>query len=1352
MDGKTRPTVNIVKALFCISVLVSLTIAQAVSQWQGGDAVILRSDERSLVFEYKPRYTVERVVREGSTEMRVFGFSGAIQSDSREATGAPDLRYEAIPLGFPAGNGNAAQVIASDYEDVAGVTLAPVPTMKLVGEMVELAGYRMNPEKYNTSSFLPLRSVELPKPNRVQSLWVGSIMVYPIQYNAATRTVRKYTRMVVEVVYGPSTQPRVQNLDDRMFDGVLLNYTVARNWKFAEQPSTAKAGFVSSVLASGEWYRLTTTDEGVYVLTAAYLRAIGVNPAAINPQTIKVYGNGGIEMPENILAQRPTDLVENAVYVEGEGDGRFDEGDYVVFFAKSVRNSRFNASSHLLEHYLHHYTEQNYYWLTFGGGAGKRMPVQQSLSDPPVASPVKFLDMVVVEEEKVNLLGSGKDWFGKTYSPGESFTYANSLPGLVADDVITYQLRLVARSDAAQARASFTVRESGTQLGRYELDGVYYESAGAYASSGIFTATGTSNLSNNTSRLSFAFASPSVSASGWNDWIRIEYPRKFEALNGNYLRFRSPDNITGVTRYTLEQFASSPVILNVTQPDNVRRVTGAVGTYAFHAQETSGSVSEYCAASPSAFRQPAGVTKIDPQNLHGDTTGVDFIILTTPEFRSAANRLKDYREQPQHGDLRSVVIDVNQIYNEFSGGLTDVTAIRDFLKFAYDNRRPRFVLFLGQGSYDYKGLLGARSSYVPTWQSDETLVDVGSYATDDFFVKFGSGFFPLSLVTGRINSRTSQEADAFIAKLMRYEDGSARDSWKMRMLFVGDDGWTTESTEGEGTIHSQQAEVLATVYTPNEFEKKKIYIAEYPTVQSAQGRRKPGAYQDIIDRINEGVLVTNFTGHGNPAVWTHESIFLVQTSIPQLVNANKLTVIFLATCNFSQFDDPKRSSGSELLINKADGGAIGAVSATRKVYSFDNAAFHQGVFQKLFRRDSFDRLVVERPATAIYLFKTFQNSENDQKFFFMGDPTMKLQYPSGYASVDSVNHQPLSGPPVAMKALARISVQGTIRDAANQLDTTFNGRIALTVNDASRKILIINFPIGAPPWPYTGSGGTIYRGQNSVTKGKFNATFIVPKDIAYADSTAKGRLVAYFVDSLRAYEGAGFTDNVRVGGTENVVPDTAGPAMVLYLGSRGFRSGDVVGEEPLLLVDLVDSNGINTSVSGIGHRIEAWVNSSSQSKDITDFYSSQLDDYQKGTVQYSLKGLPKGRNSIRVRAWDTFNNATMKETFFDVSSTDQLRITDVFNYPNPFANGTSFTFKQNLLASLNVTVKIYTLAGRLIQSISAVSGGEFIRIPWNGRDRDGDILANGVYLYKVIVRTTDGRYGSEVLGKLSVLK
>ncbi|MBP1646931.1 MAG: hypothetical protein H6Q30_376, partial [Bacteroidetes bacterium] len=289
-------------------------------------------------------------------------------------------------------------------------------------------------------------------------------------------------------------------------------------------------------------------------------------------------------------------------------------------------------------------------------------------------------------------------------------------------------------------------------------------------------------------------------------------------------------------------------------------------------------------------------------------------------------------------------------------------------------------------------------------------------------------------------------------------------------------------------------------------------------------------------------------------------------------------------------------------------------------------------------------------------------------------------------------------------------------------------------------------------WDYMATGGTIFRGENSITNGKFHASFVVPRDVSFADSSARGRMLVYF--SNNTVDGAGITDNFRIGAPDSVrTGDQQGPSISIYLDTRSFRPGDMVSEKPTLIVDLVDSNGINTSNSGIGHRIEAWINNSTQSTDVTESYSSKLDDYMEGSVQYQLNNLPQGRNTLRVRAWDSYNNSATAETFFDVASSDYLTLTDVMNYPNPFGSSTLFTFRQNQTGLLNVTVKIYTVAGRLIQTITTTSSGEsFVRVPWDGRDRDGDILANGVYFYKVLVSTADGRFSSEALSKLSVMK
>lgn len=1321
------------------------------------DVRVLSASARSLLLEYTPRYTHTDTLQIGQQTYVRLNFSGAsTPGRTAEQAGAPDLRHRYLPLAFPASGSHRVTLVSADYETVRDLNLLPIPKFRVAEDMVEVSGYTPDPGQYGRAGLRPETPVELVQPSQVRSLLIGGVKLWPVQYDPASRTVRRCSRMVIEVEFAAGSSSPVDEQDIRLLGGAVVNARMLSAFP-RRAPVVAKVAAAPSVLASGDWYRIPVTEEGIYKIDAAYLATAGIAVANLDPRTIRIYGNGGQELSEDISASRPVDLVENAIYVEGESDGQFGTSDYVLFYGRSPRGWKYDGVARTWRHYINHYTETNYYWLTFGGAQGKRMADQPSSDAPATVVVEKFTDGVFIEEEKSNKLSSGKDWYGQSLSgPSSSFTHVNVLPGLVPNETILYRYTLVA-SDETFPR--FTVRDGSTTLGSHALPP---SSTGAYlyATAGTFEATGTSSLSANTSQFQVAFASNSSAGEGWIDWVEILYPRMLWGVN-NSLRFRTPD-ADGIAEYRLQQFTSRPMVFQVTDPLNVRLVSGVSGSYAFRDTLRSGRVAEYWATSVGAWKTPAAAQKMANQNLRGYGGGADFIILTSSEYLAPAERLKAFREKPENGGLKTVVTDVASVYNEFGGGLPDITAIRDYLKYAYDtwSPRPTFVLMFGGASYDYKGLLGTKSSYVPTWQSAESRHDINSYATDDYFAKFGQGDAP-SLVLGRISARTLGEANTVVDKIIRYDAESVDDGWKMRMLYIGDDSWTTDGGEySDGTMHSDDAETLSSpFYTPDEFEKNKIHIAEYPTVFSAQGRRKPGAAQGIIDQVNKGVLVLNYSGHGNPKVWAHESIFEVTTSIPAMTNRNRLALFILATCNFSQFDSPQSYTGSELLLNKSDGGAIGVISASRKVYAAGNAELNQGTYRWLFSRDSYNRVLVERPATALFTYKaTGSNNDNDQKFLYMGDPTTRLAYPQGYAVIDSINGEPVDSvdgarrqQPITLKALSRVTVSGSVRDASNRTNTGYNGVLQLHVNDVSRQQLIVNFYPGRN-WSYSSTGGTIYRGENSVTNGSFRATFVVPKDISYADTTGRGRIVGYFSDG--SSDGAGYTGMMRIGGTDSsAANDGEGPTMRIYLDSRSFRPGDVVGQQPTLIVDMRDSSGVNTSTAGIGHRIEAWINNSVQSKDLTEYYTSTRDDFREGAVQYPLTGLQTGRNTIRVRAWDSYNNSSVTETFFEVASSDRLSISDVFNYPNPFSGETLFTFRQNLSAPLDVEVKVYTLAGRLIQSLQTIAAGEpMVRIPWDGRDRDGDLLANGVYLYKLVVRTTDGTFASEALGKLTVLR
>jgi hypothetical protein len=1329
----------------------------------GEDVRLLVSDAGRLVLEFRPLYDTLRAIPAGGRLFHELRFAGATGAGEPLA-GSPDLPVKALALGLPGPTGHAVRVLEADFEEIPDVVLAPVPHLAAVEEIPGVEDYRPDPATYAVDRLLPGDVARLEGVERVRSMTVGRLLISPVQFNPVRRTVQRYSRIVVEVTYGPAQGLGAPARDADLLRPALVNGGVAVRW--ALDPPRPFLRAVPSVLSTGDWYRLTVTADGMYRLDAAYLTSLGINIGALDPRTIRIYGGDGRMLAENPLTPRPSDLTENAIQVIGEDDGRFDAGDAVVFYGTGTTTWAYDRTARVHSHATHLYGSGNMYWLTFGGASGLRMQDLPSVSDPADVVPAHFADFALVEEERANLLGSGREWYGQSINPGSSFTHVLSVPGIVAGQPVRYRARLAARTNVL---STFTLRERADIIGAVSIVQVNLANDYQYARANQLDASIVPAVADGQSQVNAALGPSTALGSGWIDWLEVHYRRRFEP-SGGALRFRSPDT-AGVVEYRLEGFTSLPVVYDVSTPGAVRRITGITGTGAFRAAQTAGSVAEYWAVTAGGYRTPAGAVRMPNQNLRGLTEGADFIIITTREFRAQAERLAAHRRLPEYGGLRTVIVEPDTIYNEFSHGVPDVAAIRDFLKYAYESwtPRPEYVLFFGGASYDYRGHLGRQSSYVPTWQSQESLYDLTSYCTDDFFVKFGAGDLPW-MVSGRISSRTPSEAVTVVDKLIAYDTRSARDGWSSRMLYVGDDYWVPTYPGSDGTIHSDAAEELAEVFTPREFEKRKIYLAEYPTVNTAQGRRKPGAYEALIEEINRGVLTVNFAGHGNPTVWAHESIFSITTSIPRLVNTDRLPVVYAATCNFSQFDDLSRYTGSELLLNKPDGGAIGVVSATRKVFAGANSDFHNGIFQQSFRRDVYGRLLVDRPARGMFLRKTIRNAVNDQKFFYMGDPTMRFRFPSGFAAIDSINGERVDSvngaprqTPVLLRALGRVTVSGTIRRADNSVDEAFTGTAAVELSDASRRTTIVAF---IPPlccdgqgnllpqtdWPYVSAGGTLYRGQASVTNGRFRITFLVPKDIQYGDAQSRGRLQV--ITQAGAQSGIASTSLVTVSGTDSTAPaDARGPEITVYLESRAFRPGDPVGGEPLLLVDLSDSSGINTSVAGVGHRIEAWLNEAAEARDVTAFYTGRLDDFRQGTVEVPLSGLPQGRNTLRVRAWDTYNNPSTAETYFEVSSTDELRISDVFTYPNPFRDGTEFTFRQNLRSPLTVTVKIYTVAGRLIQILDAAASGDpFVRVPWDGRDRDGDAIANGVYLYKIVATTGDGRFTSEALGRLAVVR
>lgn len=1325
---------------------IALLIASSGFGAPSSDVRVLSSTGQGVVIEYIPRYYEPLSVVDGKTVFQHWSFEGAVEGNNANP-GNPALYRRSLPLILPGPSGHTVEVLSVEYETLQDVLLQPVA--KVEGDFENLRRTYPMSSAYQSNTFSPSNVAEFQNTGTVRGFETGEVRVSPLQYNPASRTLRKYTRMVIRVNFGSPAYRVHAGKEDPLMRGLALNYSTAKTWR-AETP-TGRIQYRNSVFSSGTWFRFGITESGMYKLTGAALLAAGV-PAGTDPRMIKIYSNGGIEPPDDPAVFYPDDVLEIAVYLnDGGTTGSLDNSDYLIFYGESTRGWKYNSALRTFNHTINFYSEVAYYWVTYGGSQSKLMTSAPSLTDPTPFTPTSVVGKVFREDERVNVQNSGRQWLGQSLNHNEALTYLFSLPGLDATQIVRYRLRFGAKDHTGGS--DYTITETNNPLITVPLSSsgppaTYSTPYVRMVSVPVEPSIIGSLLQNSQSQLRFSYNSNTGSGIGYIDWAEVFYGRQLVA-DGNVFNFHSHDT-TAVSSYTVGSFTQSPVwVFDVTKFDSVLRITNPIVNgeqCTFQAQLAQGTLREFYMIGDNAFKVPGALQSFPNQDVHGDTMDVDLVVITYRDFMPAAERLRDHRVRPGPDQLSVRIVTVDQVYNEFSGGYLSPVGIRNYLRYLYNSSLvyPKYVLLLGDGDYDYKRISITGPNWIPAWATLESFAGspLSSYASEDPLVIF-PGSSSVQMAVGRLPVRSLQEAHAVVNKIIEYETGIATDPWKLRVTFVADDG------REEGSIYTGDSEDIAENYTPPLFEKQKIYSTEYPVVTTSVGVRRPTVNQAIVDAVNRGTLVLNFVGHGNPRLWAHEQVFVREADFPHLTNNGKYFLVIAATCNYSQYDHPFDQSSGEQLIVKPDAGAIASISASRPVYHSPNIALAKSFYTQLFQRDTSNRILNPRLGDAWYKARQLYTGENDRKFLLLGDPSLRFGIPRRNAEVDSLNGLPDSA---QFRALDQGSIIAYVRDSVNNLPTTnFNGTALVTVYDADR-VVTINKPFeGFSNFTYRANGGVLFRGQSSIVNGRLASTFIVPTDISY-DTTRPGRISLFFWSNDE--DGAGVTRNLRVGGTNpNAAPDSIGPRISLYLDNRNFRPGALVSDNPLLIADLFDEHGINSSNVGIGHSLEAWVDDQSESIDLSNHYSSKLDSYQEGTIEYVVSGLPPGSHRLRLRAWDTYNNSSMTETNFDVGVSVGLKVRNVFNYPNPFNNATTFTFQHNQLVPVDVEVKIYTVAGRLVESLEQRGVPDiFVKVPWDGRDRDRDEIANGVYLYKIIVRTQDGRFTSETLGKLSKVR
>ncbi|WP_405202780.1 type IX secretion system sortase PorU [Dokdonia sp. LLG6352-1] len=1137
--------------------------------------------------------------------------------------------------------------------------------------------------------------------------------------------------------------------------GVNYAFAKAQSQQFSSLPIT------NSVLATGNFYKFYVEETGVHRISRNFLQSLGMNVNNIDPSKIKVYGYGGSPLPFLNSDNTEFDLREIAVQIEGGQDGSFDSNDGVLFYGESTRKYHEELDTH-----INPYADRSYYYITVDGDNGQRIQSYIEPAGTPAVTYTTYNDYEFYEEDEVSLVKIGRRWFGESFSfeneQSFDFEFTNVVPGQTAS------LRVVAAA-TSESSTSFDVSVNGAGVGSIPIlpinsivlaRGDELEVQVPITSEEV-TVTLTYNNSGN------------PSSTGYLDFISLEVPSQLSGT-GEQFNFRNVNAAleTGVGAYTFSNAQGYSQIWEVTNQASVRALQ-IQDQSAITFKSNLGTDRRFVAVHPSDYYEPlreGGSALVSNQNLKGtiflNSSGsfqdVDYLMITDNTLLSQAERLAQHNRDFRGLNVKTVTLE--QIYQEFGGGKQDIGAIRNFVRYVYENassdaNRLKYVCLFGDTSVDYKNRITANNNVMPTYQTFDSFSLVRSFMSDDFYGSLDPdegrmlASDKLDLAVGRIVADTPQLANTVVDKIINYDARASYGRWRNNFVLVSDDvDEAFEFTQLQGTLDNLGDQISVEKPFVNVI---KIHSDAFQQQSSAGGDRYPQVNEAIENAIEVGSLVVTYLGHGGEELLAAEAI-VTQNEIDNLDNGERLPLVVTVTCEFGKFDNPERPTGGEELFWNAEGGAVGLVTTTREITVTLGVQFNNALVEQLY---SFGTNEVQSVAENIRASKNGISDPLRRVIFFVGDPAMKLAFPKPDIQLSAVNDVPVTEELPVLKALDLVKINGRVTTEFGQTLTNYTGTLAVTLYDKRIERQTLGndgVQIGGDLaiMDFTTLGAVLYRGQASVTNGNFEFTFRMPRDTAIP--LGNGRL-NFYAERLGVLEDqAGVNETIIVGGLNEDAPeDNLGPRIRLFMNDENFVNGGITNDSPIILAKLEDENGINTA-SGIGHDIVAIIDGDETNPIImNDFYETEVDNFMKGTAARKIRNLEPGPHTLSFKAWDVYNNSSTAELQFVVLGDDEIELENVLNYPNPFVNYTEFWFNHNRpFEPLDVQVQIFTVTGKVVKTInqSVMTEGFLSRdITWDGLDDFGQAIGKGVYIYKITVKSTLTNKRVEKIEKLVIL-
>ena len=1078
-----------------------------------------------------------------------------------------------------------------------------------------------------------------------------------------------------------------------------------------------------SILASGKWIKYSANDEGICKITYSELNNKGIS----SPENVAVYSNGGFMLPKMNNENHPDDLEKIPVIHATDKNGN----KAIYFYSTGSVKWDYDISSGKFVHTMNLYTDKTFFYLSSDVGKSELPKMKPSNSQSADITLSTYNEHLLYEYENINLIESGRRWYSEEIFKSTQKTYAFESPNVKTGEKAILTLAAAAGSSSTSYHA-INVNDQFLANQNYPIISVSSLSTNkANRRVNDYPITTSPKLN-----ISLTYQVDGKNGSSWLDYMLINQMSGLVKTDLPLL-FRNSQALNYSTiKYEIQANNGSLYLWDISNPLQPLSVGFAQNSNTLSFIDEGSKIANYVLFDPSKdnFIEPTFVSEVANQNIHGLPL-YDFIIVTHPNFLKASETLADHHRQVDNFSV--LVVTTEEVYNEFSSGMPDVASIRNMARMFYKRKTEtdslRFILLMGDGSYNNRVFNGTIPNFIPTYQSENSETD-DSFTSDDFFVLLdddeGESKGTIDIGIGRIPCRTIQEADIVVNKSINYTKPEAMGEWRNVIAFIADDQ--------DGNSHMIYSEQLIDVVNEKYpgFYTDKIYFDAYKQYSTSGVNRYPEVNKAIYQRVADGALILNYTGHANTISLAHEDVLSI-SDINSWSNIKKLPIFITATCEFSRFDEDHTSAGEQILLNPV-GGGVALFSTTRLVYGNVNFILNKNFFNSVFQQDNDGENF--RMGDIMRMAKNLTNKddyrENLRNFTLLGNPALKLAFPKNKVNTLKINNQNISDS-ISIGALDKVTIESEVVDRLGNLLTNYNGLVTSIVYDKAVNVQTLAND-GGSKFDYKAQTNIIYKGTSNVTGGKFQFSFIVPKDISY--NIDKGRILYYTHNSEE--DGNGSTDLFYIGGSSsNPVIDNNPPEVNLYLNNENFKTNDKVSSSALLLVKLFDESGINTVGTGIGHDIVATLdNDFSKPMILNDFYQSELNSYQNGQILFPLNNLDPGEHTISVKVWDVQNNSTVKEISFIVE--DGFEITSVINYPNPVSFNTTFEITHNLPGDIfNTTIEIFNLRGFKIYEINETTGSYGTveaSVRWDITETNYPIDSEKLLVYRVTMKNQQG--------------